>query len=116
MGKIIRLVCLSLFLVSQCTVAGAQDTVSSFRCHHSELILPGASKHEVTSKCGEPLSREQVLLGYPSGGPPGTRGYVRTDLPIYGEDWTFCTPGDFEYTLRFEEGRLSSIIRGNKCK
>jgi hypothetical protein len=116
MAKIIGSVCLALFLVSQYIVATAQDTVSSFRCRHSELILPGASKHEVVSKCGEPLSREQVVVGYASGGPPASRGYLRTDLPIYGEDWTYCTRGDFEYTLRFEEGHLSSIIRGNRCK
>ena len=116
LGKITGFVCLLLLLVSQCILASAQDAVSSFRCRHSELILPDASKHEVVSKCGEPLSREQVVLGYGSSGPHGTSGYLRTDLPLYGEDWTYCTPGDFEYTLRFAEGRLFSIIRGNRCK
>jgi hypothetical protein len=116
MWKIIGSMCLVLLLVSQGIAGDAGDTVSSFRCRHSQLILPGASKHEVVSKCGEPLSREQVVVGYGSSGLLGTRGYLRTDQPIYSEDWTYCTPGDFEYTLRFEEGRLASIIRGNRCK
>jgi hypothetical protein len=116
MGKITGFVCFSLLLLSQCIAAGTGDTVGSFRCRHSELILPDATKHEVVSKCGEPLSREQVVVGYSSSGAPGTKGYLRPGEPIYGEDWTYCTRGDFEYTLRFEEGRLASIIRGNRCK
>ncbi|MEE4360222.1 MAG: DUF2845 domain-containing protein [Pseudomonadales bacterium] len=75
------------------------------------LVDTGAHKSEVLSACGEPVSREQILIhprrAIRSGLPGETEGL---DLPLLVEEWVYeFGPQRFRRLLRFSNARLTLI-------
>jgi len=86
--------------------AKAEDSVFALRCA-GRLVRIGDLKVDVLAKCGPPLYEQYV--GERKIRTP--RGYDKKIL----EEWIYnFGPTDFIHILRFEEGRLTEILRGER--
>jgi hypothetical protein len=102
-------------LVASCVGGPAYAETTSFRCRN-ELVSVGASMATVPLKCGEPAVRESFCRTVNSRNANGQGTRPRPDLPCVNVDeWTYKPGyGQFITTLRFEEGRLQSIVYGDR--
>lgn len=74
---------------------------STYRCN-SQLVSLGADSHEVRSKCGEPVSEDELSF--------------KRVINQYGHshelrvtEWVYGPKGGMYYFLRFEGGNLAKI-------
>lgn len=115
----------ALFLMGLASAGTAGTSSRTFECG-TRLIFLGDSKGEVVRKCGPPSwedgwyeDRVEALAGArpystrPSD-PLGARIPLYTVVRVWIDEWTYnLGPGRFTRTLRFENGRLTSIETGD---
>jgi hypothetical protein len=91
------------FLSMACIVLG-DDSVKSVR-RKSGLVNIGASKMEVTGKCGDPLHKDVLET---------TSKRTNQDF-VKVEEWGYnFGPGDFLYVFQFAGSSLVDIRRGER--
>jgi Protein of unknown function (DUF2845) len=116
MRRILKFICLSLLmLISFLTTANAE----SFRCG-SQLVHIGDIKNSVALKCGAPLLKDSFcepvknksgLLASNSSQDKKHQKCIQVDI------WTYKPEkGRFITTLRFELGKLNSIVYGDRAR
>lgn len=98
-------------------LAWSVPSQAQMRCK-GDLAQVGDAKASVLQKCGEPVLKDSFCK--PTQTPAGQPRGVVTPSVVPCErvdEWTYNPGyGQFMTTLRFESGRLSAIIYGDRVK
>lgn len=95
--------------------SGATAQAQSLRCD-AGIVATGDQKAAVLQKCGEPMLTDSFCKA-----PSTSTGNTAQPAAVVPcetvEDWTYNPgTGRFMTTLRFEQGELVSISRGERVK